>query len=341
MTDPQQDKINIVVAMDFSDALIEQMRAVSPRLNITRHFPEVPESAWADVEVLYTIRNYPEPENAPRLRWVQLHFAGLDRALTKRIIQTEDILVTSASGIHAQQMANYCLMMMLAFNYRLPLLLEHQRRVLWDADRHQIFDPLDMHRQTVGIVGYGSIGRELARLCQALGMRVLASKRNVKQPAISAGEYSPPGTGDPQGEIPDRLYPGTAVATMAAESDYLVVTTPLTPQTRHLIDETVLKAMKPGAILINVARGEVVDEKALISALAAERIGGAALDVFEEEPLPSGSPLWNLPNVILTPHISGNSQHYHEKAAELFIENLRRYMDKRPLLNALNRDAGY
>ena len=128
---------------------------------------------------------------------------------------------------------------------------------------------------------------------------------------------------------------------MARESDFLAVTVPLTPASRHSINESVFAAMKPTAVLVNVARGAVIDEPALISALSAGKIAGAGLDVFEEEPLPATSPLWNMDNVIISPHVSGNTARYHEKAAAIFAENLRRYLDKRPLLNRLNREQGY
>ncbi len=340
MTDSEK-KINVVVAIDFSEALMQQIREVSPRLHVTQYFPDVPPSVWATTEVLYTSRHFPQPEEAPMLRWIQLNFAGMDRALKQRIIQSEDVMVTSASGIHTQQIANYCLMMILAFNYRLIGMMQFQRERLWSTKAHEIFRPVDVSQQTVGIVGYGSIGREVARLAQTLGMRVLATKRDVKHPAESGADYSPPGTGDPSGDIPDRIYPGEALATMATECDYLVVTTPLTPKTRHMVNEQVLEAMKPTAVLINIARGEVVDEKALVTALSSEKIGGAALDVFEQEPLPETSPLWDMDNVIISPHVSGNSASYHEKAAELFIANLKRYLENKTLFNLLNRETGY
>jgi phosphoglycerate dehydrogenase-like enzyme len=341
MTEKNEDRIKVLVAMDFSDELLARIADVSPQLDVVRAFPDVPDSAWDDVEILYTIAHYPEPEQAPRLRWVQLHFAGMDRALQKRILRSEDIIVTSASGIHARQMANYCLMMMMAFNFRLPTMLQQQNDDVWMDKPHDFYLPDDMHRQTLGIVGYGTIGRELARIAQALGMRVLASKRDVRKPQENENDYTPTGTGDPDGEIPDRLYPSEALATMVAECDYVVLTIPLTPQTHHLVNAEILEAMKPSAVLVNVARGSVVDEKALITALSSGQIAGAALDVFEEEPLPQTSPLWNMDNVILSPHVSGNSLHYNEKAADLFVENLKRYLEKRPMLNVLRRDIGY
>lgn len=334
------EKINVVVSIDFNEAIMQRIRDVSPRLNVMQHFPDVPSSVWATTEVLYTVRNYPQPEEAPLLRWIQLNSAGIEGSLRQRIVQSEDVAVTSASGIHATQIANFCLMMILAFQYKLPEMLDFQREGVWHEKRYEIFKPSDLHRYTVGIVGYGSIARELARLVDAMGMRVLATKRDAKNPAENETDYSE-GIGDPDGNIPERIYPGEALASMAKESDFLVVTVPLTEKTHHLIDERILETMKETAFLINIARGAVVDEKSLITALSQGKIAGAALDVFEEEPLPSASPLWQLDNVIISPHVSGNTDNYHDKAADLFIANLERYLEKKPLYNQLNRDAGY
>ncbi len=334
------DLIHVVVAMDFSDAIMTRLNEISPRLRIERHFPNVPERAWADAEVLYTGGIFPNPAQAPRMRWIQLHSAGVDHAVKEPIVQAEDVEVTTASGVHASQMTEYCLAMMLAFNYRLLKFIELKAKAEWPKERHKQFSPYPMRGQTVGIVGFGVIGRVLARAADSLGMKVLATKRDVMHPADTDSYYEP-GTGDPQGEIPLRLYPPEATASMAKECDYLVVTAPLTKTTRHKINADVFKAMKKTAILINVGRGAVVDEDELISALAAGRIAGAALDVFEEEPLPSTSPLWNFDNVIISPHVSGNTAVYHEKAAAVFAENLERYVENRPLLNRLKRELGY
>ena len=336
------DKINVIVAIDFSEEIMAQLRDISDKFDIKQYHPgEVPSSAWGTAEVLYTVRDFPQPEEAPLLRWIQLNSAGYDRAIKQRIVQTEDVTVTSASGIHARQIANYCLMMMLAFNYKLPKMLEFQNKSEWAKNQYEIFAPTDMHKQTLGIVGYGSIARELARLAKGLGMTVLATKRDVMKPAEERTDYSPEGTGDTEGSIPERLYPGEALHTMVQDCDFVVVTVPLTDKTHHMVDERVLEAMKETAILVNIARGSVVDEKSLITALSQNKIGGAALDVFEEEPLPSTSPLWKLDNVIISPHVSGNTDNYHEKAAELFMANMRRYLENKALYNQLNREEGY
>lgn len=337
----ETEKINVVVAIDFSEEILQGIRDVSPRLNVVKHFPDVPHSVWASTDILYTVRDFPNPDDVPRLRWIQLNSAGVEHALAHRITQAEDVIITSLSGIHATQIAHYSLMMMLSFNYRLPRMIDLQQKRTWSQDRDEIFNPRDMHKQTLGLVGYGSIARELARLADTMGMTVLATKRDAMTTAENETDYSPEGTGDPEGNIPERIYPGEALATMAKDCDYLVITVPLTEATHHMVNTRVLDAMKETAVLINIARGAVVDEKTLITTLSQEKIRGAALDVFEEEPLPANSPLWQLDNVIISPHISGNTDDYHEKAADLFIANLQRYLNKKPLYNQLNRDAGY
>lgn len=335
-----QHPIHVVVAMDFSDEIIAKLRTISPQLHIERHFPNVPESVWAETEILYTVRHFPEPAQAPRLRWIQTHFAGVDSIVKLPIVRTEDVEVTTGSGIHAVQMAEYTLAMMLAFAYKIPTALQLQAKAEWPKNPIEVFAPYQLRGQTLGIAGYGSIGRELARLAAAFGMTVLATKRNLKETTDYEG-YAVAGTGDPEGAIPARLYPPEAMVSMVALCDWVVVTTPLVDGAPPVISEEVLHAMKKNAVLVNVARGAVIDEAALITALSSKKIAGAALDVYKEEPLPSTSPLWNLDNVIMTPHISGNSAKLHEKAAALFAENLQLYVDNKPLLNRFDRKRGY
>lgn len=337
----ESNRIHVVITHNhFDEATLNSLRELSPNLHIEQYDGTVPDDVWATTEILYSIgRIFPEADQAPNLRWIQLNSAGANHLLRYPIGQQEDIILTTASGIHARQMANYTLMLMMAFNYKLPELFENQRDNVWREDRHDYYQPLDMHRQTLGIVGYGTIGRELARVADGMGMRVLASKRDPKSPA-DAG-YTPAGTGDPEGKIPERIYPSEALLSMVRECDYLVIITPLTPATRHLINADVFNAMKDTALIVNIARGSVIDEAAMIEALREGKIAGAALDVFEEEPLPKDSPLWNLPNVMLTPHISGNSASYSALTAELFTANLKRYLKNQPLLNELNRKIGY
>ena len=278
---------------------------------------------------------------APRVcAGFQAHFAGVEKLLAQPLLASEDIIVTTTSGIHAPKIAEYTLAMMLAFGMRIPTMLKLQQNADWPDNRFELLMPQLLRNSTLGIVGYGSIGRETARLAQGFGMQVLATKRDVKHPA-STNEYRMADTGDPEGTQVNRLYPPEALKSMLAECDFVQVTVPATPANFHLINEEVLAAMKRTAVLINIARGEVIDEAALIRVLQAKQIAGAALDVFEQEPLPPTSPLWKLDNVIISPHVGGNSDQYNELAADVFAQNLERYLTNEELLNRVDRKLGY
>jgi phosphoglycerate dehydrogenase-like enzyme len=336
-----EPKPRITVAVAVSDAALEEIRSTAPGFRVDRTTGEVSAAAWAETEVLFTSRALPTPEQAPRLRWIQTTAAGFDWVLKQPVAADRKITITSSSGIHATPIAEYCLGTMLALNLRLPAMSDLKREKQWPKDKTILLGAMPLRGKTVGIVGYGSIGRELARLCDALGMTVLAAKRDAMHTEAGDVFALNEGTGDPHGDIPARVYPGEAVATMARECDFLVVTVPLTDGTRHLIGKPVFDAMKESAYFINIARGSVVDEPALIEALQSHSIAGAALDVFTEEPLPASSPLWSLPNVIISPHISGSTPDYVERAVHVFVENLRRYVAKKPLVNMLDRERGY
>lgn len=336
------EKINVLVAMPFPDELIQKLADVSPDLAITRREARSAEDIQdiiGEMDVLYGWQGYPQPDDAPRLRWVQLHSAGIDHILEHPLYAQTEIMFTTTSGIHAIQMAEYVFAMILALAHRVPRMVEDQSAIHWPEDRWGRYVPVELFGSSIGIVGYGSIGRQIARLADAFGMRVLATKRNTR--SLHHEGFSIPDTGDPEAEIPERIYPPEALHSFLAECDYVVITTPLTSQTHHLIDESALGAMKHNAILVNVSRGDVVDESALVKAIEGNKIGGAALDVYSQEPLPPESPLWKLPNVLLSPHVSGFSDHYDRRAVEVFAENLRRFLNEEPLLNLVERGRDY
>lgn len=335
-------EIQVLVTVDFPEPLIDRLKAVSPQLAIAvepvSDAEQLSEQQLADVEVLYTRKALPDPERVPNLRWVQFHWAGIDEFVDHSLLRSE-VKITTLSGAAVTQMAEFALTMLLAIGHRVPQMLKDQEQKHWAEDRFTRFRPKELRGSTVGIAGYGSIGREIARLCKALGAEVLASKRDLKQ--LEQSGYMPEGRGDPEAEIPARIYPPQALGSMASESDYLVLAVPLTPNTRGLVDAEVLKKMKQSAYLVDLSRGGVLDHGALIEALREGRIAGAALDVFPVEPIPANSPLWELPNVILSPHVAGTSGQYLERAAELFAENLRRYVTNEPLLNLFDPEHGY
>ncbi|HLY26586.1 MAG TPA: D-2-hydroxyacid dehydrogenase [Aggregatilineales bacterium] len=336
--------LNVLVLVEFSDSIMEQLKSISPRLKFTRKAAksagDVPGDVWAEVDILYTGSILPEPDAAPRLRWVQSHNAGVEGLLAQPLMASGGVLLTSVSGIHATTMAEYTFAMMLALARKIPTMFRYQAKAEWPSDRFTALLPRELRGSTIGILGYGSIGREIARVAQVFGMEVLATKRNVMQPAAT-NEYALPDTGDPEGTLVSRLYPPEATRSMVALCDFVVIAAPLTSRTTAIVNADVLSAMKRTAYLINVARGGLVDEEALITALREKKIAGAALDVFSQEPLPASSPLWELDNLIISPHISGNTSHYNESAAEVFAENLERYLNHRDLLNLVDRTRGY
>ena len=335
--------VEVLITVAFPEALIDGLRQISPRLRITviptRRSEDIPADVWERCEVLYTDIVLPDPARAPKLRWVQFHYAGIDFALESPLLQKPDLLVTNLSGASAPQMSEYILMMMLGLGHRIPEIFTNQARADWPRDRWERFSPLELHGSTVGIVGYGSVGRELARLLRPFGVTVLATKRDVMHPEDTG--YNIDGLGDPQGDLFHRLYPIEALCSMVKLCDFVIVSLPLTPQTKDLIGEEHLRAMKQGSYLIVVGRGGVIDQDALVSALQDNKIAGAALDVFAGEPLPATSPFWRLPNVIVTPHVSGVSPRYVERAAVLFEENLTRYLNNDDILNRYDPDRMY
>jgi len=329
--------------MPFSTSLIKPLQEVSPLLRITVHpaknINDIPDDLWARCEVLYTDSVIPDPELAPNLKWVQHHYAGLDPTVGFTPVDRPNLIITTLSGAATSQIAEYVLTMLLAFGRQLPALSAQQKKAEWPKDRWERFKPQELRNSTVGIVGYGSIGRQVAHLLREFGATVLATKNDAMHP-IDNG-YTPEGMGDPSGDLVYRLYPAQALKSMVKDCDFIVICVPLNETTRGLINAEVLATCKPTAYLIDVSRGGILDHTALIKALNEHKLAGAALDVFPEEPLPSKSPLWRMPNVMITPHIAGVSEYYDERAIALFAENLSRYIADLPLYNIFNPQRGY
>ncbi len=257
------------------------------------------------------------------LRWVHTMTAGVEhvvRPLSERPLLGEKIIITNAAGIFDVPIAEMVLAWILAIAKRLPDFLAQQRAHQWRLLRLREASDL-----TVGIVGLGSIGSEIARRCHVVGMRVLATRRHIDRGSPFVDQLF----------TPDRLFE------LLVASDFVVIAVPLTPETHDLIDARALRQMRRDAWLINIARGAIVDQAALVDALAQGWIGGAALDVFEEEPLPATSPLWDLPNVLITPHNSWSTPHFKRREAELFLDNLERFLRGEALRNVVDLSRGY
>lgn len=324
--------------MPFSADLLDKIRRVSPTLNVQQANPD--EADYHQTDALYCFMPPRDLSCAPHLKWVQLHLAGVNMLYDHPIYQT-DIPLTTTSGVHAASAAEYVFTTLLALAHRVPRMIEWQHKGTWplDEQRWPLFVPSEVRGANSGIIGYGSIGREVARIAKTFAMRVLVTKRDITKKRDEG--YRLPGTGDPDGALPDAWFAPARLHDLLAQSDFIVMCAPLTRETEHMLGETEFGTMKSSAYFINVGRGATVDEAALARALVEKRIAGAALDVFAQEPLPSDSPLYQLDNVILSPHVSGFIPSYDEKCTDLFAENLRRYLNGEPLMNLVDRQKGY
>jgi len=261
------------------------------------------------------------------LEWVHTGTAGVGGSLGPQMREAE-VVFTNSAGIHGPPMADTVLAAALHFLRGLDFAVRAQARRSWETGPfYDAETPVtEVEETVVGVLGYGGVGREVAKRFSALGARVLALRR-------SPGEGS-----DPHAEV---LHGPGGLARILGRSDLLVLALPETEETRGLIDAEALAETKEGAVLVNVARGGVVDEGALVEALRSGRLRGAALDVFGQEPLPQDSPLWSLPNVLLTPHVSAVTRRFWRRETDLIVENLRRYLEGRTLLNVVDVEAGY
>jgi phosphoglycerate dehydrogenase-like enzyme len=288
--------------------------------------PEKLLEAAARADILLCVdakREFLEPvfQAAKRVRWVHSNWSGVDQLLFPALVESP-VPLTNARDMFSGALAEFAIMGMLYFAKRVPRMLADQA-----ANRWAPFDMDRLEGATVGIVGYGGIGRAVAARARAFGMKVLAVRR---RPDAASG------TG-----LVDRIFPPEARLELIAACDYLVLSAPLTAETRGMIGEPEIRAMKPSAVLINVGRGPVVDEPALIRALEENRIRGAALDVFQREPLPAGHPFYRMENVLLSPHCADRTTGWLERSMDIFFSNFERFRRGEPLESVVDKHRGY
>lgn len=273
-----------------------------------------------DVAVMGTDRDE-RVLSAPNMRWIHFDHAGLNRIARQEILE-RDLIITGSAGRSAPALAEHALYFMLSFTFAFPVFYKAQ------LEHHYITDPQlrdslrCLHGRTVGIIGMGNTGKELAMRAKALGMQVLGYRRH---------------SGDVPSSV-DRIYSkdlGDSIDELLKLSDFVVLALPLTNDTYHLISRRELQMMKSTAYLVNIARGAIIDESALLEALDNGWIGGAGLDTFEQEPLPADSPLWEAPNTIITPHVTPQVPDRTGRSIEIIAENVRRYRENQPMLNRL------
>lgn len=254
------------------------------------------------------------------VRWVHSRSAGLDRILFAELVESA-VPLTNGSGVFSPSLGEFALAVILYFAKDIRRLLRNQ-----EAGRWEQFDVEEIAGQTVGIVGYGDIGRAVASRVRAMGMKVLALKRHA------------PASSDP---MIARFYKPDELLAMLAECDFVVVAAPLTPETHHMIGDAAFAAMKPNAVVINIGRGPVIDQAAMVRALSQSRIRGAGLDVFEQEPIPSGDPIYRLENVLVSPHCADHTPDWLDQAMGFFLEQYERFANGQPLANVVEKHLGY
>lgn len=340
-----KNKINVLVTFKLDEEALALIQNVSEQIDLSvipaKNPGEIPDEVWEKADVLFTSLVLPDRNLAPKLKWIQSRYVGIDHFLGHDLLNEPGITLTSMSGAITSQIAEFVMMMVLAMGHKFPALVQNQAKKEWPkhGDKWREFLPLELRDSTVGIIGYGGIGRQVARLLQPFRPTILAAKNDVLHPEDTG--YIPEGMGDPHGDYFDRLYPIEALHSLLSESDFVILSLPLTDATYHIINAEAFGAMKPSAYLINIGRGALIDEDALIEALRDGKIAGAALDVFEEEPLPADNPLWEVPNALITPHVSYLSRNFNMDTLQLFLENLNRFMADLPLYNQVDLSKGY
>lgn len=311
----------------LSNDELAELRDIAPNVHIVAGLSRAEALARAGeangIDVRYCSAEFIEA--APNLRWVQAFSAGVDRYVQlDELVESDDIVLTNMKGIHGPAIADHCFAMLLSLTRELEFYREEQKHERWTR-RPPGLAPTSLHGKTMLVVGLGGIGHQVAKRADGFGMRVLAITRSDK----------------PVPDYVDSLQKSDALDSLLPESDVVCICLPLTDATRGMFDANRLALMREGAYLINIGRGPIVVTDALVAALESGQLGGACLDVTDPEPLPQGHPLWKAPNVVITPHMSAWAEVTSERRRDLFRENLRRFANGEPLLNVVDKKAGY
>jgi D-2-hydroxyacid dehydrogenase (NADP+) len=318
----------ILISFDLPKIYVGKIRSVSPDVEVVQsEDKEEAINLVKDADILFA--GFFSKElffAAKKLRWIQSWGAGVERILIPEIVNSR-VIVTNAGGVHPTPISEHVIGMMLCFTRGLHVFIKNQLEKKWERPDTWTSPMIEeLSGKTLGIIGLGRIGTEIATKAKCLGMKVIATRRNPTHPASTNV---------------DRLIAPADLDQLLAESDFIVLSLPLTKETEGMIGDEQLKSMKPTGILINVSRGRIVQENKLVQALKRGWIAGAGLDTFEKEPLPVNSELWNFKNVIITPHIAGDTPHYAERVTNIFTENLTRFIHKQILINVVDKNLGY
>ena len=314
-------KIEILSLHPLKPEQQKKILDISPDISLQVADIKESEPFWPEIDIAFAwgqMNLDPFLSEAPKLKWIQTLSAGVDHILTPKVVE-RNIPVTNTKGIHGIPISEYVFATLLSFQRNLPKIQEQQKSKIWKkVTGDEIFG------KTIGIIGLGAIGNEIARRAKAFGMTVLGSKHSkTTEPLV------------------DQLFGPDELDQLLPQCDVVVLALPSTKATQGLFDLEKFKLMKPTSIFINISRGDIVIERDLIQALQENIITHAILDVFQTEPLPDTSTLWNLPNLTLTPHISASTPYYVDRAIDIFIDNLKSYMENKPLKNIIDPQKGY
>lgn len=315
---------SVVVSLPAPNDYVEDLRREFPEITFTCVEPDTLAEAMADADAVLAWR-VPEEgiQNAAKLKWIHRGAAGVEDLITPKLRETE-VILTNSSGVHASNIAEHVMACMLAFARRLPKLLMMQRDHIWKG--HRIVGVFELTDQTVALAGLGDIGQAVATRAKAFGMHTIGIRRDASLP---------------RPDDIDTMISTERLHEALRSANHVVNSLPLTESTRGMFDADAFAAMRPGAYFYNVGRGKTVGSEALVEALQRGRIAGAALDVTDPEPLPEDSPLWDMPEVIITGHTAGRTPHMWERVFRLFAQNLRRYEAGDPMLNVVDVTHGY
>jgi phosphoglycerate dehydrogenase-like enzyme len=315
----------VIVSAELTGDAMRQLREAHPDVVFDVVEDPASEDGFGDADAIIGWRLTSEQlEKSPQLQWLQTTSAGVERVLTLEMI-ARGIVITNASGVHSVSISEHLMAMMLAFGRCLPLLMKNQQRHTW-RDENLRSEVFELYGQTLLVVGVGDIGIALGDRAAAFGMNVIGVRRR---------------TDLPQPDSFDEIVSTDDLEKRLPEADHVAICLPLTDATRGLVGPKQIQAMKPGAYIYNIGRGPIIDQEALVQALESGHLGGAGLDVTDPEPLPEESPLWDMPNVLITAHTSGSSPVYWERASEIVIENVRRWQASEPLNNVIDIEHGY
>ena len=368
---PPKEHLLIALPLPEPTSLLNSLRTQHPHLEITYHESSrdnpAPPTLFAKTTILVTFATLPPKPStdAPNLTWLHLFSAGSNHIQSHPLYTSTDITITTSSGVHGPTIAEWAVLTRLVESRKYNHLLAQQRAHAWSTHDPALSNVRDQVGATLGVLGYGSIGRQIARVAKGMGMRVLAYTASPKDSAESRrdGGFVVPGTGDVEGEIPEGWFSGLGRGDLheflGQGIDWLVVCVPLTEKTKGFLGREEFAVLKGGldakgvddvgkagqsgrkAFVTNIARGPIIDQPALIEALKDGTLQGAALDVTDPEPLPEDSELWDLENVVVTPHISGNGVAYEDRAFQVLGVNLERREKGESLINVVKRERGY